>query len=77
MRSGHGGKVDDVMMNWRIRYEVLGGHVHCKLFCAPMANRTFALCGEFVVGTAELEDLQNAFPGAEFIGDINVQPKEN
>lgn len=64
-----------MMMSWRIRYEVMGAHVHCRLFRAPLANRTYALCGEFVVGTEEFEDLKNACPGAEFIGDIHVQPK--
>lgn len=64
-----------MMMAWRIRYEVMGDHVHCRLFCAPAGNRTFAVCGEFVVRTQELPDLQQAFAGAEFIGDIHVQPK--
>lgn len=63
------------MMAWRIRYEIFGGHAHCKLFSAPLGNRTFALCGDFVVRTEELEDLQNAFPGAEFIADITVAAK--
>lgn len=58
-----------MMIEWRVRYEVLGDHVHCRLFCAPLADRTFAFCGKFVVGTNEFEDLQCAFPGAEFIED--------
>lgn len=62
------------MMAWKVRYEVRGGHIHCALFVAPLAQRTFAYCGEFVVSSLELADLQNAFPGAEFIEGKKLEP---
>jgi hypothetical protein len=57
-------------MQWRVRFEIMGGHVHCRLFCAPAANETAAKCGEFVVRKgAEFVSLMQSFQGAAFIGD--------
>ncbi len=57
-------------MIWRIRFKVLGSHVHCGLFVAPEANQTFAKCGDFVVRVGlEFESLARAFSGADLISD--------
>lgn len=58
-----------MMMVWRIRFRVHGGHVHCRLFGAPQANRTYAWCGDFTVRKEEFASLQTAFQGAEFVED--------
>lgn len=36
-------------MPFKIKYEQLGGHVHCDLYFAPESNQTYAKCGSFVV----------------------------
>lgn len=56
-------------MVWRVCFEVMGGHVHCRLYCSTQKIRTFAYCGEFRIRAEEFEDLKQAFSGAEFIGD--------
>lgn len=55
---------------FRIWFEVAGGHVHCRLFCAPRPDHTFAKCGDFVVRK-----------GPEFVDlthycDIEFRPQE-
>ena len=60
-------------MIWRVRYEVRGDHIHCRLFCAAQKNRTFAFCGDFRIRAEEWADFQQAFQGAEFIGDSQAK----
>ncbi len=55
---------------FRVRFSIAGGHVHCRLFCAPRPDVTFAKCGDFVVCKGdEFRDLVDAFKKADFIGD--------
>lgn len=37
----------------RLRYRILGGHVHCRLFTAPGWERTFAKCGDLTFAIKE------------------------
>lgn len=41
----------------RIRYRILGGHVHCRLFVAPDPDTTFAPCGALVFSLEEWPDV--------------------
>lgn len=55
---------------FRVRFEVAGGHVHCRLFAAKQPNTTYAGCGEFCVQKGEeFESLVRAFSGAQFLGE--------
>lgn len=56
-------------MIWRVRYSKRGGHVHCRLFVARETNRTFAKCGDFVVGESEFESLCTCCAGVHFLAD--------
>lgn len=43
---------------FRVRYALQGGHVHCRFFSRKMPGSTFAKLGEFVVTKgAEFRDL--------------------
>ncbi len=53
-------------MIYKIKYETLGGHVHCALFTAKQSNMTWANCGDFVVNVEGLEDLKLSMSGVEF-----------
>lgn len=54
----------------RVRFSVAGVHVHCRLFCAPRPNTTFAKCGDFTVRRGkEFAALLAAFDGADFLAD--------
>jgi hypothetical protein len=56
-------------MIWRVRFDVQGGHVHCRLSCAKRENTTFATCGDFTVRRGEeFSDLLRAMPSAQFLG---------
>lgn len=57
-------------MVWRVKFNIGGGHVHCRLFCAAAENHTFAKCGEFCVRKgAEFVSLLRVMGGVQFIGD--------
>lgn len=44
----------------RIRYEKLGGHVHCRVFSKRDSDGdTFALTGKLVLSVPEFEDLRS------------------
>ena len=59
-------------MIYRVRFVVLGGHVHCSLFNAKQQNMTFAKCGDFIVRRGEeFASLLRSFSGAEFMGDAS------
>ena len=51
----------------RVRYEKLGGHYHCRVFTAKLANQTFAKNGDLVFDENEWEDIPQIMSGAEFI----------
>ena len=60
-----------MVYKFRIRFEIAGGHIHCRLFCAPATihDPTWASCGKFVVRKgAEFRDLVAAFK-ADFISE--------
>lgn len=58
-------------MVFRMRFETLGGHVHCALFVAKNSEATFAKCGDFVVSRGEqFVDLISAAPKFQLVGDI-------
>lgn len=46
-----------------MKYKVLGGHVHCRVFAARQLNTTFAKCGDLTFRVEEFEDFQIACPG--------------
>lgn len=57
-------------MIFKMRFRVLGEHVHCRLFSAPRIDTTFAMCGTIVVRRGEeFQALLGAFSGATFIND--------
>lgn len=53
----------------RVRFEKLGGHYHCRVFTAKLANQTFAKNGDLVFDEGEFEDVRQIMSGAEFIED--------
>lgn len=54
-------------MIFKIRWERLGGHIHCALFVAQARNFTYAKCGGFVVSEGlEFEQLERVMAGVEF-----------
>lgn len=40
-----------------IKYQVVGGHVHCRLFTAPAPDTTFALCGTLMFDIVEWPEI--------------------
>ena len=55
-------------MIFRIVYRPEGKHVSCGLFVASARDRTFALCGHFLVRAGEeFEALKAEFEKAEFV----------
>lgn len=57
-------------MIFKIRYAYGGTHVHCSLFVAPKADRTFAQAGEFTLRAGEeIDALKDCCPGIEFEQD--------
>lgn len=57
---------------FRVHFAIAGGHVHCRLFCAPdRTDPTWAKCGEFCVRKgAEFRDLMVSFK-ADFLGETS------
>ena len=53
-------------MTFRVRYEKLGGHVHCSLFSARHSMAMFVKCGDFVLRDHEFDTYRRACPGVEF-----------
>jgi len=54
-------------MVFRLRYQLLGGHYHCRLFSAQSRNHTFARLGELTVAEYEWVAFQEALKGVEFL----------
>jgi hypothetical protein len=54
-------------MIFKVRFEVLGGHVHCDVFVGKAYNQTFANCGHLVIDRGQQwTAFEAAFAGAEF-----------
>lgn len=59
-------------MIFRVRYDIAGGHVHCRLFSGKTMNSTFANCGNFCVTKGdEFRALVKSWPGADWVSDKN------
>jgi len=43
----------------RMRYEIIGGHVHCRLFTAKAKNMTFVKCGDLTFSLDEWESVRD------------------
>ena len=52
---------------YRIRYQLAGGHVHCRVFSRPKGQDTFAKCGDLTISASELSSFMYTFSGAEFL----------
>lgn len=51
---------------YRVRYKVGGGHVHCRIFSRPQGQETWAKCGDLTIAASEVASFQAAFK-AEFL----------
>lgn len=58
----------------RVRFKQLGGHIHCRVFTAPVPNETFAKNGELVFDEREFEDVRRIMSGAQFLREDEVSP---
>lgn len=64
------------MSAFKVRFEIAGGHVHCRLFVAKEPGMTYASCGTFVVDRGrQFIDLFRAFQHVEFDGDVQEAGK--
>lgn len=62
----------------RIRYEVRGGHVHCRMFTAKARDLTFAKNGELVFSVEEWASVRAALSSAiEFIPETSARTATN
>lgn len=58
-------------MIFRVRFDVRGGHVHCRVFSARWTNGTYAKLGDLTVTRGpEFVAFMAAFRGAEFLGEV-------
>lgn len=63
------------MTGFRIRYTVLGGHVHCVLSATDAAGETWARCGDFVVQRGrEFTAMVEAMRGVQFVAEDAADP---
>ena len=61
----------------RIRYRILGGHVHCRVFTAKAKNLTFAKCGDLVFDEREWNEVRDLLHSAcEFLQEPTSAPVE-
>lgn len=51
----------------RIRYKKVGGHFHCRLFTARIANGTYANCGNLTFNEAEFANVREKLARCEWI----------
>lgn len=56
-------------LRWRLRYKVLGGHVHCRVYTAPR-GLAFAKAGDLVFALAEWPHV------AEVLREAGIEPEE-
>lgn len=73
--EGSSDEEEKAMTVFRVRYQTLGGHVHCRVFAAPSPD-TFAKIGDLVVRVDEFAQLRIALPMVEFIeSEIGSTPQ--
>lgn len=53
-------------MVFRVRYKLLGGHYHCRIFSAKASDQTFAKMGEVVLRENEFDAFKKCMI-AEFL----------
>ncbi|MEO1715734.1 MAG: hypothetical protein AAFR76_01370 [Planctomycetota bacterium] len=55
----------------RWRYEVLGGHVHVRVFTRTLPTETWAKCGDLVFDEREWPTIRamHTLAGVDFVGD--------
>ncbi len=46
------------MTHFRLRYEQVGGHVHCRLFAGKKRELTHAKCGDLTFTEQDFADLR-------------------
>jgi len=51
----------------RIRYKILGGHVHCRLLTSKSMGHTFAKCGDLVFSIEEWNLVRGILTGVQFM----------
>jgi len=56
----------------RIRWNKLGGHIHCRVFTSQNVNGTFAKNGDLVFDEFEWPDILDKFSRAQFVEDEKV-----
>ena len=54
------------MRVFKCRFEILGGHVHCRLFSAQGIGYTFAKLGNISMDLKDWEDFKEQFPSFLF-----------
>ncbi len=59
------------MTHFRIRYEQLGGHVHCRLFSGVAQDLTHGKCGHFTMSDSDFSDFRHLVESA----DIEFKPE--
>lgn len=60
-------------MIWKLYYQKLGGHVHCRLFCGPIRG-ALGKCGDLTFREAEFTAftrLRMVLP-MEFVREVNA-----
>lgn len=51
----------------RLRWKLLGGHVHCRLFTSPTPDGTWAKCGDLVFSEKEWDGVRIALNSCEIL----------
>ncbi len=46
---------------FKVRWALRGGHVHCALFSKPRSQVTWQKCGDFVLGVESWTDARGSF----------------
>lgn len=54
---------------YRVRCQLAGGHIHCRVFSRPKGQDTFAKCGDLTISASEWISFKLAFGGAEFLDE--------
>jgi hypothetical protein len=55
---------------FRCRFEILGGHIHCRIFAGNEGALAFSKCGDLVFRKGpEFFGFVKACPGMDFIGE--------
>ena len=54
------------MTHFRLRFERLGIHVHCRLFAGPRREATHGKCGDITMRDDEFTDFRDLVKSSEF-----------